>query len=532
MCAQQRSGELSFSLEDLTRILRRRMRWFLIPTGIGVLLALGMALGLPPTYEAASTVVVQPPGIPNTLVQTTVVAETESRYGQLRLQILSRDNLSEIIDGFKLYPGVSAPREELVAMMREAISIEPLPPAIIDPRKPPTLESFRIAYRSDNAVIVADVANRLTRDFIAAHLADREIQAKGASEFLQNELLKSRAELGRQLDEVTDYKEAHHGELPEQLPVNTQHVERLRNRLMTMSANYEVARGQARELRKQIEQARLSGASGDYDPLRRQQMLELALNGFIAQGKTEKHPDVVQARAEIAALETMIDEGAASGDGPVSPIVHGLRRELSNQRVTAAVLEKEIQRVESEIAVYEARIENTARHAAGLNRLQSTAANLNDAIRVLQLKLVDARMGHTIELAQKGEKFQVVEWAVPPESPVSPNRPLWFVVGLTLSALAGMACLILREMTDRSFHSVDELQQALPIPVLASVPRIRLPSEMASRRVRLRRLGISSAAIVVLILGATLAFYVYSRSSGSTLAQLSLVETQEQYVDV
>ena len=453
MQAQQKSGELSFSLEDLTRVLRRRMKWFLIPTGVGVVLALGMALGLPPAYEAASTVVVEPPGIPNTLVETTVVAETESRYGQLRLQILSRDNLSGIIDDFRLFPGLSVPREELVAMMREAIKIEPLPPAIIDPRKPAKLESFRIAYRSDNPVIVADVANQLTRDFIAAHLSDREIQAKGASEFLQNELLKSLAEMDRLLKEITAYKEAHHGELPEQLLVNTQHVARLRNSLMTMNANYQVARGQVAELRKQIQVARVSGSSGDYDPVKRKQMLELALNGYRAQGKTEKHPDVVQARAELAALETMIDERTASDEGPVSPIVQGLRRELSNQKVTAAVLVKEIQRLENEIAVYEARIENTAGRAARLDRLQSTAANLNDAIRVLQLKLVDAKMGHTIELAQKGEKFQVIEWAVPPESPVSPDRPLWFVVGLTLSALAGMACLILRELTDRR-HAV------------------------------------------------------------------------------
>ena len=70
MQAQQRSGELSFSLEDVTRILRRRKNWFLIPTGVGIVLALVLALGLPPTYEATSTVIVQPPGIPDSLVET------------------------------------------------------------------------------------------------------------------------------------------------------------------------------------------------------------------------------------------------------------------------------------------------------------------------------------------------------------------------------------------------------------------------------------------------------------------------------
>lgn len=526
------TNEISFSLEDLTRIVRRRIGWFLVPAALGVVGALGLALGLPPTYEAASTVLVEPQGIPDTLVQTTVVAETEARYGQLKLQILARDNVSAIIDEFDLYPGVSAPREELVEMMREAVSIDPLPPAIIDPRKPPTLESFRIVFRSENRVIVADVANRLTRDFIAAHLADRELQAKGASEFIENELVESRGEMERLWQQITAFKEEHHGELPEQLAINTQHLERLRNNLMTMNTNLEASRDQIGAIRKQIEQVRLSGASGEHDPIKRKQMLELALNGFRAQGKTDRHPDVVQAEAEIAALEVMIEKAARGQTGPISREVRGLQQELRNHQVTARVLASEIERVKLEIGDYEARIENTARHAAELDRLEANAANLSDAIRELQLKRVDARMGHTIELVQKGEKFRVVEWAIPPESPIRPNRPLWFIVGSILGVLSGLALLVLREMMDRSFHSVAELQQVVTLPVLASVPEIRLPNELAARRARLRRVGISGAVIMALIAGGTLMFYLYGRSTGATAAQDVPASVAEQRAGV
>ena len=139
MPTQDKANEISFSLGDLKRILRRRMGWFGVPTLVGVVGALVLSLALPASYESTSTVLVEPQGIPDTLVETTVVAGTETRYGQLRLQILARDNLSAIIDEFKLYPGESVPREELVERMRQAVRIEPLPPAIIDPRKPPTL---------------------------------------------------------------------------------------------------------------------------------------------------------------------------------------------------------------------------------------------------------------------------------------------------------------------------------------------------------------------------------------------------------
>ena len=228
-------------------------------------------------------------------------------------------------------------------------------------------------------------------------------------------------------------------------------------------------------------------------------------------------------------VQVMIEKAARGQGGPISREVQGLQQELRNHQVSARVLANEIERVKLEMAEYESRIENTARHAAELDRREATAANLSDAIRELQLKRVDARMGHTIELAQKGEKFRVVEWAIPPESPIRPNRPLWFIVGSILGVLSGFALLVLREMMDRSFHSVAELQQVVALPVLASVPEIRLPNERAARRVRVRRVGISSAVILVLIAGGTLMFYLYGRSTGATAVRdvpTSVVEQQ------
>ena len=85
---------------------------------------------------------------------------------------------------------------------------------------------------------------------------------------------------------------------------------------------------------------------------------------------------------------------------------------------------------------------------------------------------------------------------------------------------------------DESFHSVVELQRVVTLPVLAAVPEIRLPGELALRRVRRRRLGISSAVILLLIVGGTLAFYLYGRSNGITTAQVFPGVAVDQRADV
>ncbi len=132
----QGQSDFGFSLEDLSGIVRRRFWWFGVPAGLGALLGLILALSWPAEYEAASIVMIAPQGVPERLISSTVSSNTEARYGQIKLQILARDNLSSINDEIELYADEQSttPREELVARMRGALTIEPLPPAIVDPR--------------------------------------------------------------------------------------------------------------------------------------------------------------------------------------------------------------------------------------------------------------------------------------------------------------------------------------------------------------------------------------------------------------
>ena len=147
-----------------------------------------------------------------------------------------------------------------------------------------------------------------------------------------------------------------------------------------------------------------------------------------------------------------------------------------------------MERLKADIAEYEQRIENTPRRAAELDHLTEQYKNINESIRMLQMKQVDAEIGKTIETNNKGERFRVVESAEIPGSPISPNRPVWFTAGTLLGMMLGLGLLVLREMSDRSFHSVMDLQNSLGLPVLAAVPEVGLATRAAGR-FRLLRLG-------------------------------------------
>ncbi len=488
-----RSSEAGVSIGDLYSVFRRRLRWFLAPTLAGIVIALGFALGLPATYEAVATVAVEPQVIPKELAPTSIEAKTETRYDSLKLQLLARDSLSSIISDFKLFEGDTRSREQQVEAMRKQITIEPLPPAIVDPRKPIELNSFKIAFRHRNPKTAAEVANRLARDFISANLRDRTSLAEGTNEFFEQQLTKSRADLADIARQVSDYKENYQGELPEQLVLNRERLERNRIELAATESKAEAARDQVRLITQQITELRAAAATDQTDPTVRKRMLELELNRQLSGGKTEKYPDVVQLRAEIAALDgiaaTRAEEPVAASRDEIA-----MRDKLRDYEVDQSVLSGNVERLKADIAEYEQRIENTPRRAAELDHLEAQYKNVTEAIRTLQMKQVDAEIGRQIETTSKGERFRVVESAEIPTSPISPNRPVWFVAGTLMGLMLGLALVVGREMSDQTFHSVNDLQNVLGLPVLAAVPELN-PAPPRFARLRAALPGLRTSRV-------------------------------------
>jgi capsular polysaccharide biosynthesis protein len=126
---------------------------------------------------------------------------------------------------------------------------------------------------------------------------------------------------------------------------------------------------------------------------------------------------------------------------------------------------------------------------------------LQQQYRDYQAKVQSAKGSQSIETAQKGEQFEIIERAVPPSVPVAPN-PLMIVgmgVGLGLFVFVGPVLLV--GFVRPTVQSEEGLRSSLHVPVLVSIPRI--DTEFTKRRVVLNRAGnIVLSALSVAILAA------------------------------
>jgi hypothetical protein len=129
-----------------------------------------------------------------------------------------------------------------------------------------------------------------------------------------------------------------------------------------------------------------------------------------------------------------------------------------------------------------------------ITRDWSSSKDLYDS---LMKRYDEAQLTESMETGRAGERFRVLEPALPPEGPAAPNRIRLLIMGLLLAFAGAAAAVLVREQFDTAFHSVDEVREFTGVPVLVSIPPIGpMP---AGRRVRAALATVSALVLIALV---------------------------------
>lgn len=103
-------------------------------------------------------------------------------------------------------------------------------------------------------------------------------------------------------------------------------------------------------------------------------------------------------------------------------------------------------------------------------QIKYESSNPEEALKVIE-GVKEAFMKKAVELVPNGN-IQVLEEAVFPEKPVSPNKKMNIAIGLILGLMLGVGLAFLIEFLDNSFKTKEQLERELALPVLGTVPII------------------------------------------------------------
>ena len=470
---------VAHDIDRYKEIAIHRIWWVIIPLLLSILIGTGWSLKLPKIYRASTLILVQPQKVPESYVREIISFDIEDRIRTITQQITSRSNLEKIIREFNLYnePGAPMFMEDKVENLRKRITVD-----VSESGRRGT-NSFQIFFTGKHPNQVADVANALTSYFIAENLKLREDQAIGTAEFLTDELETIRMKLLEREKGLKRYRERYMGGLPEQLETNLRILERIQQQIITNQENLREAKNRKLLIQQQISEAAQIRTSDTALPVRAEGETEQSLDQLRVQlasleaRYTERYPDVIRLKEKISDLESKEKRDSKEGQGQEVPENRGItqaERNLANQlrevKLQIENLKAEAAQLHSQMKQYQTKVENTPKREQELMSLERDYDNIRETYNSLLSRKLESEIALSMERKQKGEQFRILDAAKVPMRPFKPNIQRILLMSIALGFGIGCGLAYLRETTDTSFKTPEEVEKDLQLPVLISMP--------------------------------------------------------------
>jgi uncharacterized protein involved in exopolysaccharide biosynthesis len=196
---------------------------------------------------------------------------------------------------------------------------------------------------------------------------------------------------------------------------------------------------------------------------------------------TDDYPDVIKAKADIAALQKRLDE---SDSKPASPSgkthrpsaepaqITQWREQIHAEDETITEKTKEQEEIKRQIKQYEGRVQSSPAIEQQYKQLTRGYQTALDSYNDLLKKRDASAMSGDLNREQQGEQFSVLDPANLPESPSFPNHPLFALGGFGGGLALGVGLAFLIATQDKSLRNERDIEFALRLPVLAVVPAI------------------------------------------------------------
>ena len=495
---------LNVQIRECLDLVRRRKSWIiLICLGISVCIAV-VAMRLPNVFRAETTILVNPQKVNENLVSTTVGESIGYRLSTISREVMSPSQLGQLVDELKMYPELrgKVPTQGLVARMQRATAIE------FQDSGRQRLSLIHIAFTDADPGQAARAANRIASLFIERNIKAREQKIYRTSQFLETELGETKQQLEAKEDTLQEIKSRNIMDLPESKQYHLKAVNALRDQLRISQERVE--RDRQTKVNLQSMAGKVAPAtdldaqsSAPNSPSQaRLQKLEAQMKDMLVR-YGPNYLDVRKLRNEINQLKVKVESEKSVGDAPdpqagtpapqkrnpvIEAEVNKLDQDIEDRVKAQAKLQKQIQ-------YHVGKLQQAAVFEEQIAELTRDYDSLRIHYNQLQEKKLSAQMAGEQEMQSAGERFEILDAAVPPESPYGLKRTIMIIGGLLIGLLCGIGGAFLVEISDESVRHEREAAQIFGKAVLAGIPKITSSRERAWARWRMASLTAGTAAV-------------------------------------
>ncbi|MEN3027596.1 MAG: polysaccharide biosynthesis tyrosine autokinase [Chlorobiota bacterium] len=500
-----------FTLVDYLHLLWQGKWWILSITGVVVAAAFYYTWTRPFVYEASARLLVNTSRPPTGIVLVGLAGQDERMLRNELMQMNAHETMQAVAEallqkaraGHRLSittfakPNSPSPRswEDSVAAVasriRSVVSLIPTRDAdIVD-----------IRVRTNEPTEAALIANTFAEVYVQVNERNNRANARRVREFLQQQYEWTRDTLAKAEQMLQDYMSR----------TGAMELDARANALVTQLSELDGKASEARIARDALKQAleqyqqqlreieprlaeELATVSSPYIETLQQQIAQLEVQRDLIVASKPLVASPVYFQTQMQQLEEQLAElkeklrqrteelkrsklgtlpASPEGGGPTAALQH-LRQKVFELSVQLQAEEARLKATEQARQRAEAEFRQLPAQSIELARLRRITGGLEKLHELLSEKLNEAIIAEQSVFAT----VSILEKAVPPKRPISPNRSLNMMIATIVGLLLGIGFVLIRVLSDTTIRSPEDLESK-GLVVLAAIPRI--PPELTAQ---------------------------------------------------
>lgn len=423
---------------------------------------------LPKKYEASSTVFIEKNVISELVKGITVTPSMEDTIKVLTYAITSRTLLTKVAESLDMNLAKGTTTEEIIKKLQENTSV-----------KVKDKNLFIISYKDKNPRVARDYVNTLVRLYIEENTSSKRGESYDATKFLSEQIDSFRTKLEKAEEQVNDYKRDQGGVIAVDEGKLFEDINISRQKLYDL------------ELQRNQLEARRQNARKTSDPLiAKITALQKRLDELRVE-YTDNYPEIIKIKSDIETAREQMKTRSSDFRGADPQEMGKIETEIAAIRLTENSLRRYI-------ATNQTLLKQLPSAKAGLEKLELEKTNQKNIYDQLFARHGQSEVSKQMEVQDKSTTFRIVDPAVQPLKPASPNRLKIMLMGIFGGIAAGFGILLLKEQMNNSVNDVDFVK-SLGLPLLAVVPRIHDQHLLDLQRRRTVRI-FSAAGVYMLFL--------------------------------
>jgi len=455
-----------------------RHKYIFIIVSLSVMTIIGAySFTLPKMYKADTTVFVEKNVIDDLVKGIAITPNIEDKIRVLQYAILSRDLVTKTLEEINsnIFTQSMAKQQAYISdLINKKITVSTTR----------NMDRFSVSIIDKDPVFAQQFINTLVGKYVEENISSKRNETYGANRFLEEQIEIFKAKLEKAEDKIIAFRKKQGIYFSVDESQTLADIRNLTTEIENINLNLETLRAKKKQLTEQLAATKPTVAfvseTGEGDRLT---AMQNRLNSLLLR-YTENYPEVIRLKAEIDSLKKRLSAPEKSDSDretttmtSMNPLhqqiqgqIYDIDAELSSDNAKKKQLEQNVAKRENELQEVPA-----AKKELGI------LIQERDSYRTIYNDLL-ARMGQSevtkqMEIGNKASTFRIVDPAVLPEVPVSPNMLKMFLFAIVGGLGSGIGIVFFLENLDNRVRD-EKFLESLGLEVLAVVPNIADPEEI------------------------------------------------------